>query len=151
MPLASASVVVISSCAEMALALLQATRRGAADLDQFSGSMHEAARALIESRCADPQFDPGAVAAALGCSRASLYRLFAQHGESVAAVIRSSRLERARRMILGEMYAAMPLAEIAFRSGFLDQASFNRMFKRVYGMAPGEVRQKMASKPASAR
>ena len=32
------------------------------------------------------------------------------------------------------------ISEIAFRSGFLDQPTFNRMFKRRFGLTPREVR-----------
>jgi AraC-like DNA-binding protein len=32
------------------------------------------------------------------------------------------------------------ISEIAFRNGFLDQPTFNRMFKRRFGLTPREVR-----------
>lgn len=142
-------VVVISACVDMALAAVQTAREGAADADRFANGFYDGARRLIERDCGDPQLDPARVAAALGCSRATLYRLFARHGQSVAALIWRARLERARHMIHAAPFAHLTLADIAFHSGFLEQASFSRMFKRHYGLTPGEARAGRAPvKPA---
>lgn len=144
-------VITVTACAEMALALVQEAAQGMADADQFALGLFEAARRVILQRCGDPQLDPAAVAAALGCSRAALYRLFLRHGESVAALIWATRLSRAHDMIASGRHALLPLSEIAFQSGFVDQAGFNRMFKRRYGMAPGAVRALAAAVSAAPR
>ena len=98
-------VVVISACVEMALTALQTARDGAADAERFADGFYQAAHTLIERDCADPQLDPTAVAAALGCSRATLYRLFARQGESVATLIWHARLQRARALIASGRFA----------------------------------------------
>jgi AraC-like DNA-binding protein len=130
----------LSAAAQMALAALQAERRGAADVEQFEDGFYQAACRLIEGGCADPDLTPEAVAAALGCSRASLYRAFSRHQESVAAMIWAARIVRASRMLTSACHADMLVSEIAFRSGFLDQPTFNRMFRRRYGLTPREAR-----------
>ncbi|MGE0332866.1 MAG: helix-turn-helix domain-containing protein [Ramlibacter sp.] len=142
-------VVVISACVDMALAALQTARDGAADAGRFADGFQQAARALIERDCPDPQLDPDAVAAALGCSRATLYRLFAREGHSVAALIWQARLRHARALIASGRWADRPLADLAFMAGFTDQAGFNRMFRRHYGMTPGEARAQDAAVRAS--
>ncbi len=48
------------------------------------------------------------------------------------------RLEHAMAMLADDR---LPLHEIAFRSQFSSQASFNRAFRRATGMAPGEYRR----------
>ena len=48
------------------------------------------------------------------------------------------RLENAMAMLAA---GRLPLSEIAHRSGFSSQASFNRAFRRVTGMTPGEYRR----------
>lgn len=48
------------------------------------------------------------------------------------------RLEQAMVMLAD---GTLPLVEIAHRSGFASQASFNRAFRRVVGMTPGEYRR----------
>jgi AraC-like DNA-binding protein len=52
------------------------------------------------------------------------------------------RLQRAWKMITATAMTAgpLPFSEIAFRSGFVDQSTFNRMFKRRYGITPREAR-----------
>lgn len=142
-------VVVISACVEMALTALQTARGGSADAQRFADGFYQAAHTLIERDCSDPQLDPATVAAALGCSRATLYRLFARQGESVAALIWDARLRRARALIASGRFASRPLADIAFLAGFIDQAGFNRMFKRRYGLTPGEARAHDAAVRAS--
>jgi AraC-like DNA-binding protein len=142
-------VVVISACVEMALTALQTAREGTADAERFAGGFYEAARNVIAHHCADPHLDPDAVAAALGCSRATLYRLFARQGESVASLIWNERLARARQMVASGRYTGVALSEIAFLAGFTDQAGFNRMFKRHYGQTPGEARAQAAAARAS--
>ena len=78
----------------------------------------------------------------LGCSRASLYRAFFRRGESVAAVIWATRIDLAWRMLTSMSHLGLLVSEIAFRSGFVDQPTFNRMFKRRYGIAPREARER---------
>jgi len=48
------------------------------------------------------------------------------------------RLENATALLAA---GRLPLSEIAYRSGFSSQASFNRAFRRVAGMTPGEYRR----------
>jgi AraC family transcriptional regulator len=48
------------------------------------------------------------------------------------------RLERAMSMLAD---GTLPLVQIAHRSGFASQASFNRAFRRAVGMTPGEYRR----------
>jgi len=110
-------------------------------VEEHSDAFYRAARALIDRDCANPELTPELMARSLGCSRASLYRVFLRHGESVAAAIWATRLERARRMLASRGCLALNVSEIAFRSGFVDQSTFNRMFKRRYGLTPREARE----------
>jgi AraC-like DNA-binding protein len=132
--------VAIAAGVEMTLAALQAEHRGVADPEQFAGGFYLAACRKIERDCADPQLTPEIVALSLGSSRASLYRMFFRHGQSVSAMIWMKRLDRAWQMLTGPSHGDLLVSEIAFRSGFLDQPTFNRMFKRRYGITPREAR-----------
>jgi len=125
---------------DMALALLQATHDGMADPDRFAHGFHRAALGLIDRECGDPNLTPERIAFALGCSRASLYRAFAKHGESVSAAIWQARLERARRMLSAPEGIGLLVSEIAALSGFRETPNFTRMFKRRYGMTPSDAR-----------
>jgi AraC-like DNA-binding protein len=131
----------ITAAVEMALVALAAENRGRADVERRGEGYYHAARQLIDRDCGNPDLTPDVLAMALGCSRASLYRAFFQRGESVAAIIWATRLEQAWRMLTSLSDLGRPVSEIAFRSGFLDQATFNRMFKRRYGLTPREARE----------
>jgi AraC family transcriptional regulator, positive regulator of tynA and feaB len=132
----------IAAAVDMALAVLAAEDHTCADAEQHGrGGFYHAARRLIDRDCGNPDLTPDQVAISLGCSRASLYRVFLRHGESVAAVIWATRLDRAWRMLTSSRHLGLLVSEIAFRCGFVDQATFNRMFKRRYGRTPREARE----------
>jgi transcriptional regulator GlxA family with amidase domain len=52
----------------------------------------------------------------------------------------SARLELAQDMLSSALYSHLRISEIAFRSGFIDHPTFNRMFKRRYGISPQAAR-----------
>ncbi|MEP9379883.1 helix-turn-helix domain-containing protein [Aquabacter sp. CN5-332] len=130
----------VNAAVDMALAMLQAEQCEAAVTECFPQGFYAAATRLIEATCTDPSLTPDVVAARLGCSRAALYRTFALHGESVSAFIWSRRLDHARRMLASAAFSHLLISQIAFRCGFLEHPTFNRMFKRRYGMTPREAR-----------
>jgi AraC-like DNA-binding protein len=141
---AAQRVIAVGAAADMALALLQEAAKGRCDGERVTGGLYEAARRLIGRRCCDPAFGPEHVADTVGCSRATLYRAFAAHDESVAAVIWSSRLERAHCMLRSEEGQGMTVSDIAFACGFREATTFAHMFRRHYAMSPGEARMQVA-------
>lgn len=98
-----------------------------------------AARRLIARDCTDPNLSPERLAMALGCSRAQLYRAFAEQEDSVATAIWNARLDCARAL-LTEPRRSWSASEVAMRCGFLDASNFSRMFKRRFGASPGQMR-----------
>ena len=48
------------------------------------------------------------------------------------------KLERARQLVLG---SSQPLSHIAQEVGYSDQSSFNRAYRKLYGLAPGKERK----------
>jgi AraC family transcriptional activator of tynA and feaB len=133
-------VLAVDIATEMALSILQMETQGIVDVEQFDAGFYHMARSVIYRRCADPELTPGQVAATLKCSRAALYRAFAGRDQSVAAMIWSARIELAQDMLGSALYSHLLIGEIAFRSGFIDHPTFNRMFKRRYGISPQEAR-----------
>ena len=138
-------VVATNAAAEMALVILQSTRTGiaagAGDAEQFVDGFHVAASRLIELHCGDPELTPERVASKLGCSRASLYRVFARRGEGVAEAIWAARIARAWRLLTSPEGGEFLISDIAMLCGFRELPTFTRMFKRRYGMTPRDVRQ----------
>lgn len=80
-----------------------------------------------------------AVAARVGVHRATLAAAARRFRRtSVGEYIRDVRLRHATEALLG---SRAPLAEIAVRTGFADQAHFTRVFRKRNGVAPGVFRR----------
>lgn len=99
------------------------------------------ARALdyITAQIGDPRLDVDAIAAASGCSRAALFRLFARLG-GVERHIRRQRLAGAARDLSDPAHARR-IGDVAHRWGFASDAAFSRAFRQAFGMTPRAARQ----------
>ncbi|MFI7290568.1 helix-turn-helix domain-containing protein [Streptomyces anulatus] len=102
-----------------------------------------AIRSFIGTNLHDPRLTPGAVAAAHHISTRQLHRLFHREGTTVAALIRSRRLERARRDLADPRLVDTPVHTIATRCGFGAPAHFTRVFRAAQGMSPRDYRVAM--------
>ena len=116
-----------------ALALEQARPEG-------QHPVFDKALALIDRHIQSAQLRPEWVAAELGVSLRSLYRLFARQGLVVAQYIRNRRLDlcaQALRSAAGQE----KLAGIGLDWGFADHSHFSTAFKQRFGMSPSEYRR----------
>ena len=139
--LPSQRVLAVNEAAEMALALFQAMRGGAADVARLDLGFYRAARHYIDGHCSDPDLTPEHVALAIGCSRASLYRVFAARDEGIAEFIWQARIERTWRMLTSVEGYGLSVSDVAMKCGFREMPTFGRMFRRHYGMTPTEARK----------
>lgn len=96
--------------------------------------------AYIERHLDDPRLSPATIAAAHHVSVRMLHKMFEDEEHTVASWIRHRRLDRCRRDLADPVLASRPVAAIAARWGFTDPAAFNRTFRRVHGIPPGEYR-----------
>jgi AraC-like DNA-binding protein len=62
------------------------------------------------------------------------------YGNSVGVYVRYLRLWQARRYIDAD--PECPLSDVAQRCGFADQSHFNRHFRRLFAVTPGEYRER---------
>lgn len=115
-------------------------REAALSPETRSRNLVLAIRSFIGSNLHDPRLTPSAVAAAHHMSTRHLHRLFGREGTTVAALIRSRRLERARRDLADPALAHTPLHTIAARCGFGAPAHFSRVFRAAHGMSPSDYR-----------
>ena len=79
------------------------------------------------------------VAAAIGCSRTRLYRIFARAGLAVGDHLREIRLTQARAA-LETATDGGTLGTLAFQCGYSDLSAFGKAFRRRFGMSPSEWR-----------
>lgn len=89
----------------------------------------------------------GAVALELGSSRRTVQRLLNAEGVSYRDLLRHVRMERAKFLLGG---TTQPVAEIALRAGYSEQANFHRAFAASTGMTPRRFRQIARAQPMAA-
>ncbi|MHC5905579.1 helix-turn-helix domain-containing protein [Streptomyces sp. S6] len=97
-------------------------------------------RAYIQANLHNPQLTPRTIAAAHNMSTSYLHRIFQQEDETVAALIRNQRLQRACHDLADPAQRTTPIHTIAARWGFPRAADFTRVFRTAYGMPPKEHR-----------
>jgi len=122
----------------------------APDMGAWRGTSNTVSRALrlIEQGALDSA-PVEALATRLGVGERQLRRLFHQHlGASPVAVAQTRRIHLAKQLI---HETTMPMAEIAFASGFGSIRRFNETFRDMFGRPPGELRRAGARQaPAAA-
>lgn len=104
-----------------------------------SDGLFAAAQRYIRRHLVNPDLNPEAVAAAIGCSRATLYRLFADRELTVQGYVRELRLQQFMRLLQKEN-GAQPIQITAMRCGLYDGSNVSRMFRQRFGMSPSEAR-----------
>ena len=112
---------------------------GAAGAEISHAAVRSLAHAHIARRMHDPDLSPGDIPAALGISRSSLYRAFAE-SDGIAAAIRDARLDLARRRLETPRDDTLRIATIAYACGFTDVPTFNRGFRKRFGLSPRDLR-----------
>lgn len=95
---------------------------------------------FIKAHLSAQTLGPDMIAAALGISRARLYRLFAPVG-GIAEYVREQRLRRCLTDLVSAKQAHRQIAEIAYAWGFSDPTHFARSFKQRFGRTPSEIRR----------
>lgn len=81
------------------------------------------------------------IARGLGLSARSFHRRLSDHGMSFQTLTEETRRELAEGLLRDEGHS---LAEIAFLTGFAEQSSFTRAFKRWVGTTPASYRKERA-------
>jgi AraC-like DNA-binding protein len=134
---------IVAQLADLVAVTLGATRDAVA-LAEGGGIRAARLRAIkadIEAHLADAGLSPGAVAKRQRISDSYIRKLFDSEGTSFTQYVLARRLGRARRMLTDPRWAERSIASIAFDAGFGDLSHFNKMFRRLYGATPSDVRR----------
>ena len=99
---------------------------------------------LVECRLDSPELSVQFICARSGWSRATVYRLFESEG-GLARYIRTRRLLRALRELVSVQQARQRIIDLAVAHQFSSEATFNRAFRRAFGIPPGKARDLAAS------
>lgn len=96
------------------------------------------ARRIIDQRWQEKLTVPE-LARQAGVNRDKLMRGFRElYGSTVAEALAERRLNEARSLLLS---SDLPVASVAYRCSYLNNASFTRAFTRRFGVAPTELRR----------
>jgi len=82
------------------------------------------------------------IAAQMGMSERTLYRRLANEGLTYREVLRQAQTTLAQKLLIDSDFS---IAEIAFLTGFSEQSTFSRAFKRWVGQAPAQFRQQRSA------
>jgi len=129
-PLPGGDAALVATAEHMATAALESAPQ--------SGRLRDLVAARIEASLpGDTSAD--AIASLLHMSARTLQRRLESEGTRFGEVLDAVRERRARRLLDD---GSVPLAEVAYRSGFADLATFSRAFKRWTGLPPGAFRRR---------
>jgi AraC-like DNA-binding protein len=101
-------------------------------------ALRRMAQDYIERNLARPGFAPSEIAAEIGVSRATLYRLFEPDGGIIAFLI-ARRLDRCFEALLRDR-DGNSIGHIALSHGFSSEAHFSRAFRARFGVSARDVR-----------
>jgi transcriptional regulator GlxA family with amidase domain len=98
-------------------------------------------RTHVREHLADPHLRVEELARRHHVSVRHAYTLFARIGTTPGAYLREQRLLAAQAMLSDPRYARLGMPDIAAAVGFLGLRTFERAFRRQYGMTPGGWRR----------
>lgn len=123
-----------SAAADLCAACFQPDANQAPALDRLN---KVAICQFIEQELASESLGIDALIIRFGLSRATLYRLFEEE-DGVASHIRERRLLRAMKL-LGAEGGRPRISSVAYATGFSDEKTFSRAFRRRFGFLPSEA------------
>ena len=124
--------------AMVAAAVAPSAERVAVARGQIDVGRKERVRQVVRKHLRTPTFGPTILCRFVVMSRSNLYRLFEDTG-GVARYIQRERLLEAHA-VLTDSAITKSISEIAEDLCFADASSFGHIFKREFGLSPGEVR-----------
>jgi len=113
------------------------------------GAALESLKCLVEQHLDSPALSTEFICARSGWSRATVYRLFETEG-GLARYIRRRHLLRAFRELTSGQPPHLRIVDLALAHQFASEASFNRAFRRAFGIPPGKARHLAASSRGAA-
>ncbi len=98
-------------------------------------------KAYVRENLREHELNPTQIAVAMGVSRRSLRRLFADSNESLSAYIRDARLDKIAEELRNPLMTNMSISQVSIKWGMGNFQHFTRLFKARFGMTPSAYRQ----------
>jgi AraC-like DNA-binding protein len=115
--------------------------RRAAEAGGMQAARLSAILRLIERRSGEPDLSAVTVATVLGVTPRYVHFLLEETGRSFTHHVLEQRLKNVMAMLREAGRRNSRIADIALEAGFGDLSSFNREFRRRYGMTPRDARE----------
>ena len=104
---------------------------------------------IVQENLENENFGPEQLVEIIGKSHSTVHRRIKEYsGQSISQFIRSTRLSKAKELLLHE---DLTIAEVAYKVGFGSPAYFNKCFHDEFGMPPGEFKKKFRLKETRKR
>ena len=116
---------------------------------QAQASLKRSIKTFVEARLVNPDLTVTTILQTFGVSRVSLYRML-EAEDGVRSYINRRRLYRAVTNLAENPLRRGQIHHVAEHWGFSSDASFNRMVRREFGVAPGGLFQAPISAPIDA-
>lgn len=111
---------------------------GESSLSERDVARIASARRLVDQRWAE-KLTIAELSRAAGVNRDKLARGFRDlYGATISEILSERRLTEARRLLLA---SDIPVASVAYRCSYLNNAAFTRAFTRRFGLPPSEYRR----------
>lgn len=105
--------------------------------------LREQVRSFIVRNHFDQRLDPSAIADAHSISVHRLHQLFEGSSTTVMDLVRTERLEAARRDLGDPSLSHLSIGQVATRHGFGTSTVFGRQFRTQFGSTPTQVRAQL--------
>jgi AraC-like DNA-binding protein len=124
-------------------ALAIGATRDAAELAEGRGlraARLNAIKADIAEHLGDGRLRATAIAMRQGITPRYIHKLFEGEGLTLSRFVCGQRLARVHRMLADPRHDHRTIGSLVYGAGFGDLSTFNREFRRHFGMTPSEVR-----------
>ena len=106
---------------------------------EYEDPFLKSARQIVDNHLNDSHFSVKEFCQELGISHSQLHRKLAElAGQSASTFIRNIRLHAACEMLADPQ---LTVTAVAYDTGFRDADYFYRVFKKTFGVTPGEFRK----------
>lgn len=113
----------------------------ALDLPREGGLLHDQLMRRIAATLSSGIPQAAAIARDMGMSERTFFRRLAEEGTTFRDVLGEAQMQLARELL---EEGDRSIAEIAFMTGFSEQSTFGRAFKRSVGVSPAQYRRTLA-------